>query len=80
MKLKAQKETFFKTLENEYPPEEIFSFFFMLTEAFFKINLLNLALNPEIEIDAKQVEKLELALVRFSIDAKDANERIIQRN
>lgn len=65
MKLKAQKEIFTKSLENEYPPEEIFSLFFMLTEAFFKINRLNLALNPELEIDAKQVEKLELALARL---------------
>ncbi|OEY73203.1 peptide chain release factor N(5)-glutamine methyltransferase [Salegentibacter salarius] len=65
MKLNAQKGTFFKTLENEYPPEEIFSFFFMLTEAFFKINRLNLALNPEIEIDKNQVQQLESALARL---------------
>jgi len=65
MKLKAQKEIFFKALENEYPPEEIFSFFFMLTEAFFKINRLNLALNPELEIDEIQVQQLESALARL---------------
>ncbi|SFF72715.1 peptide chain release factor N(5)-glutamine methyltransferase [Salegentibacter agarivorans] len=62
MKLKAQKEIFTKSLENEYPVEEVHSFFFMLTEAFFKINRLNLALNPELEIDKSQIEKLESAL------------------
>jgi len=65
MKLKAQKEIFFKTLENYYPAEEIHSFFFLLTEAFFKINRLNLALNPELEIDKNQVEKLESAIARL---------------
>lgn len=65
MKLKAQKEIFTKSLENEYPVEEVNSFFFMLTEAFFKINRLNLALNPELEIDKSQVEKLESALARL---------------
>ncbi|APS40382.1 peptide chain release factor N(5)-glutamine methyltransferase [Salegentibacter sp. T436] len=65
MKLKAQKEIFTKSLENEYPVEEVHSFFFMLTEAFFKINRLNLALNPELEIDKSQIEKLESALARL---------------
>lgn len=65
MKLKAQKEIFTKSLENEYPVEEVHSFFFMLTEAFFKINRLNLALNPELEIDKSHIEKLESALARL---------------
>ncbi|WP_286761236.1 peptide chain release factor N(5)-glutamine methyltransferase [Salegentibacter sp. UBA1130] len=65
MKLKAQKEIFTKSLENEYPVAEVHSFFFMLTEAFFKINRLNLALNPELEIDKSQIEKLESALARL---------------
>ncbi|PRX49671.1 peptide chain release factor N(5)-glutamine methyltransferase [Salegentibacter salegens] len=65
MKLKPQKEIFAKSLENEYPAEEVLSFFFLLTEAFFKINRLNLALNPELEIDENQVEKLDLALARL---------------
>lgn len=65
MKLKAQKEIFFKTLENEYPAEEVFSFFFMLTEAFFGVKRLDLALNPEIQIDENQVQKLESAIARL---------------
>lgn len=65
MKLKAQKETFFKALENEYPAEEVFSFFFLLTEAFFGIKRLDLALNPEIEIDENQGQKLDLTLARL---------------
>lgn len=65
MKLKAQKEIFFKALENEYPAEEVFSFFFMLTEAFFGVKRLDLALNPEIQIDENQVQKLESAIARL---------------
>ncbi|MDX1427897.1 MAG: protein-(glutamine-N5) methyltransferase, release factor-specific, partial [Salegentibacter mishustinae] len=65
MKLKAQKEIFFKALESEYGAEEVFSFFFLLTEGFFGIKRLDLALNPEIEIDKNQVQKLDAALVRL---------------
>jgi len=65
MKLKAQKEIFLKTLENEYPAEELHSFFFLLTEAFFGIKRLDLALNPELEIDEFQVKKIESALARL---------------
>jgi len=65
MKLKAQKQIFTKSLESEYPVEEVLSFFFLLTEAFFKINRLNLALNPELEIDEIQVKKLDLAISRL---------------
>jgi len=65
MKLRAQKEIFFKTLENEYPAEEVHSFFFLLTEAFFGIKRLDLALNPELEIDEFQVKKIESALARL---------------
>jgi len=65
MKLKAQKEIFFNALESEYRAEEVFSFFFLLTEAFFGIKRLDLALNPELEIDENQVQKLESALARL---------------
>ena len=65
MKLKAQKEIFFNALESEYPAEEVFSFFFLLTEALFGIKRLDLALNPELEIDKNQVQKLDAALVRL---------------
>ncbi|GGW85288.1 peptide chain release factor N(5)-glutamine methyltransferase [Salegentibacter mishustinae] len=65
MKLKAQKEIFFNELESEYRAEEVFSFFFLLTEAFFGIKRLDLALNPETEIDENQIQKLDAALVRL---------------
>jgi len=65
MKLKVQKETFLKELENEYPLEEVLSFFFLLTEAFFGIKRLDLALNPELEIDENQTERIDVATTRL---------------
>ncbi len=65
MKLKEQKEIFLKALENDYPAEEVHSFFYLLTEAFFEIKRIDLALNPELEIDEDQVGKLDSALVRL---------------
>jgi len=65
MKLKEQKEIFLKALENDYPAEEVLSFFFLLTDALFEIKRIDLALNPELEIDEDQVEKLDSALVRL---------------
>ncbi|MBZ9630637.1 peptide chain release factor N(5)-glutamine methyltransferase [Salegentibacter sp. LM13S] len=65
MKLKAQKEIFLKTLENDYPTEEVVSFFLLLTGAFFGIKRIDLALDPTLEIDENQVKKLDLALARL---------------
>ncbi|WP_317042331.1 peptide chain release factor N(5)-glutamine methyltransferase [Salegentibacter salinarum] len=65
MRLKAQKEIFVKTLEHEYPAEEVLSFFFLLTEAFFGIKRIDLALDPELEINENQVKKIDSALVRL---------------
>ena len=65
MKLKAQKEIFLKTLENDYPAEEVLSFFFLLTEAFFGIKRIDLALDPELKIDENQAGKMDSALTRL---------------
>lgn len=65
MKLKAQKEFFIKTLENDYPAEEVLSFFFLLTASFFGIKRLDLALDPKLEIDDNQLRKLDMALGRL---------------
>ncbi|MBZ9730516.1 peptide chain release factor N(5)-glutamine methyltransferase [Salegentibacter sp. JZCK2] len=65
MKLKVQKEIFIKALENDYPAEEVLSFFFLLTEAFFGIKRIDLALDPEVEIDEIQAGKFGSALSRL---------------
>ncbi|TDN88703.1 release factor glutamine methyltransferase [Salegentibacter sp. 24] len=65
MKLKVQKEIFIKTLEKDYPVEEVFSFFFLLTEALFGIKRIDLALDPEIQIDENQAQRLDSALKRL---------------
>jgi release factor glutamine methyltransferase len=65
MKLKAQKEIFIKTLESDYPAEEVLSFFFLLTEVFFGIKRLDLALDPKLEIDENLWKKMDLALARL---------------
>ncbi len=65
MRLKVQKEIFIKTLENDYPAEEVLSFFFLLIEAFFGIKRIDLALDPELEIDGNQIRELDSALGRL---------------
>ena len=65
MKLKAQKELFLKTLENDYPVEEVLSFFFLLTEAILGVRRLDLALEPDLEIESANIGRFEDALLRL---------------
>ncbi|SHF87108.1 release factor glutamine methyltransferase [Salegentibacter echinorum] len=65
MKLNILKEEFCTALLSDYPAEEAHSFFFMLTQAYFKVSRLDLALNPNIEIDATEADKLEQAKLRL---------------
>lgn len=62
MRLKELHTAFQQELYLLYDSEEINSFFFILTEEFFSINRLNLALRPDVEITEKQAEKLIAAL------------------
>ncbi len=55
MKLKHIKEIFHKQLESVYLKEEVNSFFFMLTESYFDFSRIQLALQPDFEIN-KQLE------------------------
>ncbi|MCF6295073.1 MAG: peptide chain release factor N(5)-glutamine methyltransferase [Flavobacteriaceae bacterium] len=55
MKLKHIKEIFHKQLESVYVKEEVNSFFFMLTESYFDFSRIQLALQPDFEIN-KQLE------------------------
>lgn len=65
MKLKAQKELFLETLEKDYPVEEVLSFFFLLTEAFLGVRRLDLALDPDLEIEPANISRFEDALARL---------------
>ncbi|MBI6116451.1 peptide chain release factor N(5)-glutamine methyltransferase [Salegentibacter maritimus] len=65
MKLKAQKELFLETLEKDYPVEEVLSFFFLLTEAFLGVRRLDLALDPDLEIEPANIGRFENALARL---------------
>ena len=65
MNLKALKEEFCTAVSPEYPAEEAQSFFFMLTQAYFKVSRLDLALDPKMEINATEANKLEKAKLRL---------------
>ena len=66
MSIKGFKREFQDRLINEYPIEEINSFFHLLTEDFLGLNRLDLALEPNREFSAAQKGKLELALERLA--------------
>lgn len=51
MKLKAIQQTFYDALDVKYEKEEITNFFFLLTEAYFNLKRIDLAMNPEIEVE-----------------------------
>ncbi len=51
MKLKAIQQTFYDALDVKYEKEEITTFFFLLTEAYFNLKRIDLAMNPEIEVE-----------------------------
>jgi release factor glutamine methyltransferase len=62
LKLKHIKEIFHKQLESVYLKEEINSFFFMLTESYFNISRIQLALQPNFEINKQLKVKILIAL------------------
>ena len=64
MNLKEVQNTFHKELDDLYGKEEVDSFFFILTEAFYKISRLNLALNPEASVNDYEVILNALQLLK----------------
>lgn len=60
MKIKELKEVFHETLDVIYGKEEVFSFFFILTEAYCNVSRMDLALDPDLIIDS---DKKGLVLV-----------------
>lgn len=51
MSFKKLKVLFHSNLENIYPKEEIDQFFYMLTDAYYGVSRLNIALNPEMSLE-----------------------------
>lgn len=65
MKLLRFKEKFTESLKEEYPPQEVNSFFNLLTEEFLGMTRLQVAIDPEKEITQPKLRKLEDALHRL---------------
>lgn len=72
MRLKELHTTFLQTLKEWYDAEEINNFFFMLTEHFFAIGRVQLALRPDTEISEIDGERMKNALADLT------NEKPIQ--
>ncbi|QHI34763.1 Release factor glutamine methyltransferase [Kordia antarctica] len=67
MKLKDIQEIFHKELDEIYGKDEVNSFFFMLTEAYFGLERFALALDPEIVITKEQETPLFSALSELKL-------------
>lgn len=59
------KEKFFASLVAMYPKEEIQSFFNILSQEYFGLSRLDIALNPKAQISLQSLNKIEDALLRL---------------
>ncbi|HCQ13580.1 MAG TPA: protein-(glutamine-N5) methyltransferase, release factor-specific, partial [Flavobacterium sp.] len=62
MLLKVYKATFIQELSSLYDEKEIESFFYIILEQFHNKKRIDLALNPEMEMDALQLLRWETVL------------------
>lgn len=62
MLLKEYKSQFKQALDNRYDEKEIESFFFIILEAFHQMKRIDLALNPNFELDGMQLLQWETVL------------------
>tara|TARA_B100000678_G_scaffold115582_1_gene96731 strand:- start:20617 stop:21498 length:882 start_codon:yes stop_codon:yes gene_type:complete len=65
LKLKEFKAEFFRKLLPLFPETEVESFFYLLTEAYLEKKRIQLALEPELEINEEQLEQFQKALGRL---------------
>lgn len=65
MKISEFKIEFINQLKEEYPPQEIQSFFYLLTESFLNKSRLDIALEPNIDLSPADLELFENALHRL---------------
>ncbi len=66
MEVLQLKDQFLKALKEEYPAQEINSFFNLLSAAYLGISRLEIALNPKINVEDSVVLKFEEAQARLS--------------
>ena len=65
MLLKDYKTTFLNELSSWYDEKEIESFFYLILESFHRKKRIDLALEPEMEMDALQLLRWESALAEL---------------
>ena len=65
MKISSFRDRFREQLQSQYAVQEIDSIFYLLTENYFGIKRLDLALDPSAELDENQEKQLETALERL---------------
>lgn len=65
MVIKQYKDTFFQELSAIYDAQEIESFFYLILESFHRKKRIDLALEPEMEMDALQLLRWESALAEL---------------
>lgn len=68
MKLKEQQYIFHEKLDAIYGIKEVDSFFYILTEYFLNLKRIDIALNPNIDLNKNQVNLFEQALNRLLLD------------
>ena len=64
MNLKEVQNKFHTELDDLYGKEEVDSFFFILSEAFYKVSRLNLAMNPDVSVDDYEIILNALQLLK----------------
>lgn len=65
MKLKTYKTEFYAQLFPLFPETEVESFFYLLTEAYLEKTRIQLALEPDFELNSTQLQQFEKALQRL---------------
>ncbi|WP_311195894.1 peptide chain release factor N(5)-glutamine methyltransferase [Antarcticibacterium sp. 1MA-6-2] len=65
MEIYQLKKIFTNDLKDEYPPEEISSFFNLLSLKFLQMSRIDAALNPQAEISDEDQKKFDTALLRL---------------
>ena len=65
MKLKTYKTEFYAQLLPLFPEKEVESFFYLLTETYLEKTRIQLALDPDFELNSTQLQQFEKALQRL---------------
>lgn len=67
MSVKELRDLFFITLKEEYPEEEIGSFFYELLREYLDLRHIDLALQPDLHIEGKDLDRFRQALKRLEV-------------